>query len=120
MLSRVSPGLVDIGTDDNVLSSHMTQFKWLFVHYLNHREIFVRKLAAKSLVSFSSRDCLMVTLDMIQNLLLQNLGVANLVHGCLLSLSYAIKLMKCELADEFTENQPKLIRNLDDISASIS
>ena len=42
------------------------------------------------------------------------------VHGCLLSLSYAIKLMKCELADEFTENQPKLIRNLDDISASIS
>ena len=102
MLSRVSPGL----------QSHEDmhdEFKMMFVHYLNHKEIMVRKLSAKSLVSFTAKECLLSTLRMLHDLVLANFKANNFVHGCLLAMSYGVKLMKNEYPDLFQTSLTELM-----------
>ncbi len=99
MLSRVSPGW-----QDNKLS----EFKMLFVHYLGHREYLVRRLAAKSLVSFSNKHSLIGTFQMLSRLCLDNLASNNFVHGCLQAMTYCLRLMKNEMPQDYERDQPQI------------
>lgn len=112
MLSRVSPGLE--------IHPAQAQFKKLFLFYLGHREMAVRKLAAKSLISFTARPFLMSTLEKVQTLLGRNANLNNFIHGCLLAWTYGIRLMKSEYSQDLEKNRPKLVEGLSQMEAVVS
>lgn len=86
---------------DETLEMQMNEFKSLFLTYLNHREFMVRKLAAKSLIGFTAKIDLLATMTLIIDLLRQNIALTNFQHGCLLSLTYGIKLLKSEYPQDY-------------------
>ena len=81
----------------------------------------VRKLSAKALIGFTPKDRLPDALDEIFGFIRENgRKSTNFQHGCLLTLSYGIKLMKSEYFKEFENHQNSLVSNIEDTNSAIS
>ena len=101
---------------DETLEMQMNEFKSLFLTYLNHREFMVRKLAAKSLIGFTAKTDLLATMALIIDLLRQNIALTNFQHGCLLSLTYGIKLLKSEYPQDYQLSKSTLESQIVELS----
>ena len=81
----------------------------------------VRKLSAKALIGFTPKDQLTDALYEIFEFIRENgRKSTNFQHGCLLTLSYGIKLMKSEYFMEFENHQNSLVSNIEDTNIAIS
>ena len=81
------------------MKQQLKNFQILFIKYLNHSEFMIRKLAARSLISFTTPQDLISTMLMLIRLRQDNLGASNFSHGILLALFYGTKLLENEYRD---------------------